>query len=213
VPVTLISLPTCGFLFEGPVPEILIGLGLVLLLEHSSELFRKSEETCTHCLTVAPFSFRFDLQCSHMGGCVCRLSIYTGPVKKTKERKHLPPGSVPQTVLLYKVACEYEVALRKFLNEDPIMGEHVNFFNHHNKRSSGFVVGICEPEPAKSMGYDIEVPIPGKKGAVLNYKSVRRERIMRLRKYLVCDPRWLDYAARTSGFAKSEVGRSVGSPF
>lgn len=77
VPVTLISLPTCGFLFEGPVPEILIGLGLVLLLEHSSELFRKSEETCTHCLTVAPFSFRFDLQCSHMGGCVCRLSIYT----------------------------------------------------------------------------------------------------------------------------------------
>ena len=103
--------------------------------------------------------------------------------------------------------------MRKFLNEDPIMGEHVNFFNHHNKRSSGFVVGICEPEPAKSMGYDIEVPIPGKKGAVLNYKSVRRERIMRLRKYLVCDPRWLDYAARTSGFAKSEVGRSVGSPF
>ena len=71
------SLPTCGFLFEGPVPENLIGLGLVLLLEHSSELFQKSEETCTHCLVVAPFSFLFDLQCSHMGGCVCRLSIYT----------------------------------------------------------------------------------------------------------------------------------------
>jgi len=99
--------------------------------------------------------------------------------------------------------------LRKFLNEDPIMGEHVNFFNHHNKRSSGFVVGICEPEPAKSIGYDIEVSIPGKKGAVLKYKSVRRERIMRLRKYLVCDPRWLDYAARTSGFAKSEISLRI----
>ena len=30
VPVTLISLPTCGFLFEGPVPEIFdwVGFGL-----------------------------------------------------------------------------------------------------------------------------------------------------------------------------------------
>lgn len=100
--------------------------------------------------------------------------------------------------------------MRKFLSEDPIMGEHVNFFNHHNKRSSGFVVGIREPEdPAKSMGYDIEVPIPSKKDEVLNYKSVRRERIMRLRKYLVCDPRWLDYAARTSGFAKSEISLRI----
>ena len=86
------------------------------------------------------------------------------------------------------------------------MGTYSVLFDEHNKRSYGFVAGICKPEDSsKPTRYDIQVPIRGKKDKVLFYTSVNRRRVMRLQKYLACDEDWLAYAARTSGFETNEV--------
>jgi len=86
------------------------------------------------------------------------------------------------------------------------MWERIQFFDEHNKRSYGFVAGICKPDDSSEpTRYDIEVPIRGKKDKVLFYTSVNRRRVMRLQKYLACDEDWLAYAARTSGFETNEI--------
>ena len=87
--------------------------------------------------------------------------------------------------------------------------ESVTFFNHHNKRTLGDVVGIHEPTPSEPARFDIEVSISGSKDEVLLYSRVNCNRVERRRKYLACDPDWLAYAARTTGFEENEVKGNI----
>jgi hypothetical protein len=117
----------------------------------------------------------------------------------------LTPGSPAQTALLYVVACQFEVALRKWLSEDILLrGEAVSFYDTRNKLVPGEIVVAHPPVAGQPHRFDIQSPVKGS-DKVLYFSNVNRNRIHRPRKYLGCDEDWLKYAARTTGFYEGEV--------
>lgn len=116
-------------------------------------------------------------------------------------------GTPLQNAQLYGVACEFEVALRDYYKQLPVVGEDVNFYDHQNEESSGQVIRVHNGAPNR---FDIQVKQKGSTRVKL-FNGVRRERIWRKKRYLAADADWVSYACEITGFARSEVraGRNM----
>lgn len=123
------------------------------------------------------------------------------------DRRIIHAGNDVQNCVLYHIVCMYEKERRKWLSEHPVVSENVVFFNQHNERTPGIVSKVLKPtaidEPVR---FNIDISTPGSKSdQVLRYKNVNWNRVERRQKYFACDPDWLAYAARATGFEESEV--------
>jgi len=115
------------------------------------------------------------------------------------------PGNPTQSVLLYHVACEFEIVRRDYVAAPPVPGETVKFYDHKNLLVEGQVLVAHPPVADQPLRFDIQVGIKGTKNQVLFFHNVKRSRIARASKNLACDEDWLKYAATISSFEKYEI--------
>ena len=123
-----------------------------------------------------------------------------------EERSSLVPGSYMQNLLLYQVACCYEVALREYMNMDPLLWETVNFWDNHNRFRLGQIVLVHAPESTDGVfRFNIQVRSKGNSDECDEFVRVKHTRVVRIRKYLGNDDHWRSYAVQVTGYPSSEV--------
>ena len=123
-----------------------------------------------------------------------------------EERSSLVPGSYMQNLLLYQVACCYEVALRECMNMGPLLWESVNFWDNHNRFRLGQIVLVHAPESTGGVFcFNIQIRLKSNSDECDEFVRVKHTRVVRIRKYLGNDDHWRSCAVRVTGYPSSEV--------